>query len=128
MNRLWWGLMGVALLATQSGCRNSCGERRFQLFNRSQSDSADCRLVSQANNPCPVPTGALASQWNYPIPGYEGVPVVPGPAPSPGSSEPPNIPPTYLPATPVPAVPSAKNVLPPPKELAAPTGVVGYGK
>jgi len=44
-------------------------------------------------------------------------------------TEPATIPPTYLPATPVPAVPgSAKNVLPLPKELAPPTGVAGYAK
>lgn len=133
MNRMWWGLFGVAVLASQTGCRNSCGERRFHLFNRDSEQGAVGRLMNGSNDSCP--TGALASQLGYPVPapGYDGIPVAPGPGPGPSypgpsTAEPPTIPPTYLPATPVPAVPSAKNVLPPPKELVPPTGVTGYGK
>ena len=130
MNRMWWGLLGVAVLASQTGCRNSCGERRFHLFNRDRDDTMIGRLTG-SRDAAPCPTGAFASQLGYPAgaPIYDGLPVIPGPSsPMAPAGDPPNIPPTYLPATPVPAVPSAKNVLPPPKELAPPVGVTGYGK
>lgn len=135
MNRLWWGLFGVAILASQTGCRNSCGERRFQLFSRDCKEKPPAQLMSNPGGSCP--TGALAMPMSYPgtAPGFDGgIPTVPAPTypgptyPGTSTPEPPTIPPTYLPATPVPAIPSAKNVLPPPKELVPPTGVTGYGK
>ena len=129
MNRMWWGLFGVAILASQTGCRNSCGERRFQLFNRDRDSGVAGRLMNGSPEACP--TGAFASQLGYPAAapgGYDGVPIGPGPGYSGPPMAEPTIPPTYLPATPVPAVPSAKNVLPLPKELVPPTGVTGYGK
>ena len=127
MNRMWWGLFGVALLASSTGCRNTCGERRFHLFNRDHCEPATGKLVAAPHDACPP--GTLTSQLGYPMaaagPIYDAAPSVPGLQ---YGSEPPTIPPTYLPATPVPAVPAAKNVLPPPKELIPPTGVTGYSK
>lgn len=138
MNRLWWGLFGVAILASQTGCRNSCGERRFHLFSRPQCETANGKLTSAPRDAAACPPGALASFPGYPPAGnvagptiYDGgVPMVPGPGYSnpPTGADPATIPPTYLPAVPVPAIPSAKNVLPPPKELIPPTGVTGYAK
>lgn len=125
MNRLWWGLFGVAILASSTGCR-TC-DSRYRLFKRDSCD-VPTRLASvpRAADPCPV--GVASFQPGYSMPPTSGPMFVPTVPPSSGSLE--TIPPTFVPATPMPAVPggSAKNVLPPPQALTPPVGVVGYPK
>ena len=89
MKRMWWGLLGVAILATTSGCRHTCGESKCKLFSRDSCDTAPTRLTSATrdNAACSVPLGYPMSSGpvsgpSYPAPGG-GIPT-PGSGPGPG--------------------------------------------
>lgn len=125
MKRLWWGLLGVAVLATSTGCRHTCGESRCgKLFARDHCDAAPTRLASVSKDACSV------TPLGYPTGGPVYGPLPSGAVPTVPPANVETIPPTFVPATPTPAIPpgSAKNILPPPLELTPPAAVVGLPK
>ncbi|QEL20199.1 hypothetical protein [Limnoglobus roseus] len=143
MKRMWWGLLGVAILATTSGCRHTCGESKCKLFSRDTCDAPPARLTSATrdNAACSSPTTLgypMSSGPSFPSSGPVYGPSYPssGPSyplpssgiPAPGSSSMPDtIPPPFVPAMPMAVPPSStKNILPPPLALSPPTSPVGF--
>lgn len=131
MKRLWWGLLGVAILATTSGCRHTCGEsNKCRLFSR-ESGSVPTQLTSGSRDctTCSLPTTGypLSSGPIYPSGGSLPSGAIPGPS---LGSPTDTIPPPFVPATPmaVPPAGAAKNILPPPLALAPTTSAVGMPK
>ena len=88
MNRMWWCLICVGVLAGSTGCRTCCGDR-YRLTNRDHCDTPPARPVSNTRDDlgqlnrmrtaaevpaCAAPTTALqpvAAQPSYPNPGYQ---------------------------------------------------------
>ena len=118
----------ATLIAAQTGCRSSCGERHSWFTSRARSE-APCQTVGRntgcfdaaTGKPVPCPPGAPGSVvpgGTFPMlgPGGSG-PIEVGPMPAPNLPDPTLIPPS---AVPVPAPPPNSAQLPFPALPATP--------